>query len=342
MDALVTGGCGFIGRHVVQALLARGQSVRVLDISPPDVFHENEHIRGSILDPQAVKTAMTGVRRVFHVAGIAHLWVPRREDYDHVNGRGTEIVLRAAAQEGVERVIHCSTEAVLLPAGRPSGGSIDGTTLPPEGDMPGPYTRSKHRAERAALATARQGLDIVVVNPTLPIGPDDRNMTPPAAMLLHFLKGNTPFFLDCVLNFVDVREVAKGMVLASDFGRAGARYILGGQNIPLRDVLAVIGRESGCTMPKFAVPAAIALNMAKLIEWNADHLTGKRPAATREGVRLALRSAPFDTKMAEQDLGYSARPADRAIRETVRWLVINGSVSSPAPLTNVNVQRARW
>jgi dihydroflavonol-4-reductase len=306
----------------------RGQTVRVLDTSPPSGLHGIEHIRGSILNRAAVTTAMTDVRRVFHLAAIAHLWVPQRKDYDHVNNRGTEIVLQVATQLNVERVIHCSTEAILLPARRPSLTCIDGSTLPPEEEMPGPYTRSKHRAERAALAAAQNGLDVVIVNPTLPIGPDDPNMTPPTAMLLHFLKSKAPFFLDCVLNFVDVREVANGMVLASDFGRSGARYILGGQNIALRDLLTLIGNETGCAMPHLPVPPNIALNMARLIEWSADHLTGKRPSATQEGVRLALRSAPFDTTRAEQDFGYLAGPADRAIRDTLQWLKTNGHFSA--------------
>jgi len=320
VDALVTGGCGFIGRQVVRALRARGQTVRVLDIAAPDDIGDVENLRGSILDAAVVAKAMTGARRVYHLAGIAHLWVPQRSDFDRVNAQGTAIVLQAAAECRVERVIHCSTESILLPARGTTLRLIDESKVLSEAEMPGPYTRSKYRAERAALAAADAGLNVVIVNPTLPIGPEDPNITPPTAMILHFLYSNSPFFLDCVLNVADVREIAAGIVLAAEYGRSGARYILGGQNVPLRQLLAIMERESGHAMPKYAVPAPIALSMATLMEWSADHLTRTRPAATREGVQLALRSASFDTKKAERELGYSAGPVDAIIGETLRWL----------------------
>jgi dihydroflavonol-4-reductase len=331
VDALVTGGCGFIGRHLVRSLLARGQSVRVLDIAGAHDLPDVEHVHGSVLNAALVAKAMTGVRRVYHLAGIPHLWVARRTDFDRVNARGTEIVLRAAAERRIERVIHCSTESILLPPPGNARSAIDGSELPPEAQMPGPYTRSKHRAERAALAAAAAGLDVVIVNPTLPVGPGDPNFTPPTAMLFHFVNGKSPFFLDCLLNFADVRTVAAGMVLASDFGRTGARYILGGENITLRQLLAVMERELGRPMPKYSIAGPAAFTVAMLMEWNAEFLSGKRPAATREGVRLALRSAPFDARRAKQELGYSPHPVDGAIRETLRWLTATAGVPSGPP-----------
>ena len=270
---------------------------------------------------------MAGVRRVYHLAGIPHLWVPQLEDFDRVNVRGTEIVLRAAAEQRVERVIHCSTESILLPAPG-TARSIDGSSLPPESDMPGPYTRSKHRAERAALAASDAGLDVVVVNPTLPVGPDDPSITPPTAMFLHFMNCKSPFFLDCLLNFADVCEVAVGIIRAGDLGRRGTRYILGGENIPLRQLLAMMEQELGRPMPKYSIPAPVAMMMATLIERTADYVTRKPPAATREGVRLALRSAPFDTRRAEHELGYLVRPVDDVIKETLRWLAATRRTSS--------------
>jgi dihydroflavonol-4-reductase len=321
VDALVTGGCGFIGHHLVLALLERGEHVRVLDIADPhDLPSQVDFVRGSVLDQSLVAAAMTGVSRVYHLAGIAHLWVPQREDFTRVNEHGTETVLRTAPQQRIERLVHCSTEAILLPPRRGTMEVVDETFLPPESEMPGPYTRSKHRAESAALEAARTGLNVVVVNPTIPVGAGDRGATPPTAMLSHFLTGRSPFFLDCMLNLVDVRAVAAGMILAAQFGRSGERYILGGENISMRRLLQLMETASLRTMPKRAVAGSLALGMAALAEWTADHLTGRRPVATREGVRLALRSLPFDCRKAQQELGYCVQPIGEALTEAVRWL----------------------
>jgi dihydroflavonol-4-reductase len=197
---------------------------------------------------------------------------------------------------------------------------LDETAFPAYADMPGPYTRSKHMAEQAALAAARSGLDVRIVNPTVPIGPNDHNMTPPAAMLAMFLNGRSPVFLDCVLNLVDVRDVAAGMVLTAERGRRGERYVLGGENMRLSELLAMLERTSGRPMPKRALPAPMAFAAAAMAEWLADRVTGRRPMATREGVRLALRSAPFDSSKARRELGYESRPIDNALVETTQWL----------------------
>ena len=318
---LVTGGSGFIGRHVVAALRVRGEQVRVLDLAPPDDLPANvAFVPGSILDPQSLDAAMANVRRVYHLAGIAKLWSRDRADFDRVNAGGTTAVLRAAAARGVERVIHCSTEAILLPKLRGREALIDETVQPALADMPGPYTRSKLNAEQTVFAAVQDGLNAVIVNPTVPIGPGDRNLTPPAAMLAMFLNGQSPAYLDCVLNLVDVRDVAAGMVLAAERGRTGERYILGGDNVALRELLALLERISGRPMPKRAVPGWLALASAMVTEWTADVLTSRTPAATREGVRLALRSGPFDSRKARDELGYAPRPLADALADAVQWL----------------------
>ena len=186
--------------------------------------------------------------------------------------------------------------------------------------MPGLYTRSKHMAEQAALVAASNGLDVRIVSPTVPIGAQDRNMTPPAAMLAMFLAGRSPVFLDCILNLVDVRDVAAGMVLAAERGRPGQRYVLGGDNMSLRELLGSLESLSARRMPKRALPASAAFAAAAVAEWLADRVTGRRPLATREGVRLALRSARFDSGKARRELGYEPRPIQDALAETVRWL----------------------
>jgi dihydroflavonol-4-reductase len=317
--SLVTGGCGFIGRHLVAALLQRGEGVRVLDIADPvDLPRGSELVRASALDRPAVDGALQGVDRVYHLAGIAHLWAPDRAAFDRVNRQGTETLLAAAKAAGVKRVVHCSTESILLPKVG-GAGSVDEARPPALGDMPGPYTRSKHRAEQAALAAAGNGMDVVVVNPTVPIGPGDRNMTPPATMLSLFLNGSSPFFLDCTLNLVDVRDLAAGMILAAERGRSGERYILGGENVGLRQLLARLEKLSGRPMPKRSIPSVIALSTGIVSEW-LSKVTGAEPVASSEAIRIALRSAPFDSAKAKRELGYTPRPIDEALAAAVNWL----------------------
>jgi dihydroflavonol-4-reductase len=324
---LVTGGSGFIGRHVVAALQGSGVGVRVLDLAPPDdtVGPNVEFMAGSILDPKRVEAAMTDVRHVYHLAGIAKLWTRDRSDFDRVNAVGTATVMRAAAARGVARLVHCSTEAILLPARRTEA-IIDETVQPEAKDMPGPYTRSKLAAEQSVLAAVDRGLDALIVNPTVPIGPGDRNLTPPAAMLAMFLNGQSPAYLDCTLNLVDVRDVAAGMVLAASKGRTGERYILGGENVRLSELLRLLERFSNRQMPTRAIPDWLALAAAGVAEWMADHVTGRVPAATREGVKLALRSGPFDSRKARIELGYVTRVLQDTLDDAISWLRAAGVI----------------
>jgi dihydroflavonol-4-reductase len=316
--SLVTGGSGFIGRHLIDTLLSLGDDVRVLDVAdPPGALPQIDFVRGSVVDRATVERALDCVDCVYHLAGIAHLWWPAKDDYDLVNRRGTQTVIDAAARMGTRRIVHCSTESILLPRRRNGEARVDESAAPLLEDMPGPYTRSKFLAERAALGAARDGLDLVVVNPTVPIGDGDRNMTPPAAMLALFLSGRSLFFLDCVLNLADVRDVAEGVARAGRHGRAGERYILGGENRFLRELLPVLERKSGRRMPRHAVPAPVAVATGIVAEWMADWLTHRPPVATREGVALALRSVPFDCNKAKNELGYAPRPIDRALTEVV-------------------------
>lgn len=316
---LVTGGCGFVGRHLVDELARRGDEVRVIDVcAPPAIPAGVEYRNASILDPAAVDAALDGVERLYHIAGIAHLWASTRTRFDDINRRGTETVIAAAVRKGTPRIVHCSTESILLPK-RVNGHAIGEDHGPSFHELPGPYTRSKYLGEQAALQAARAGADLVVVNPTVPVGAGDANMTPPAQMMALFLKGGTPFFLDCMLNLVDVRDVAQGIVLAGDRGRAGERYILGGENVRLRELLELLERVSGRKMPKRTIPAGIALCAGVVSEWIAK-VTKEAPAATREGVLLALRSAPFDSSKAKRELGYAPRPVETALREEMAWL----------------------
>jgi nucleoside-diphosphate-sugar epimerase len=316
-SVVVTGGCGFIGQHLVAALSVRGDAVRVLDTTDPKRPTAGvDYIRASVADRAAVEAALDGVDCVYHLAGIAHLWRRDKDDFDHVNRRGTEVVLKAAAAKKIGRVVHCSTESILLPRRR-NGVAVDESAAPTLDDMPGPYTRSKYRGEHAALVAAKGGMDVVVVNPTVPVGDGDHNATPPTAMLSLFLAGGSPFFLDCVLNLVDVRDLADGILRAGDNGRAGERYILGGDNVAMRELLPVLEEKSGRPMPRRSIPATVALATGIVAGLIADKVTRTRPIVTREGVEIALRSAPFDSSKAKRELGYAPRPIDQALTEVV-------------------------
>jgi hopanoid-associated sugar epimerase len=325
---LVTGGSGFIGRHLVCALAARGHFVRILDPAPAaDLPPGTEHVCGSILDQANALRALDGIDCVYHIAGIAQLWSAERGQLDRVNRAGTESILRAAKQQKIRRFVHCSSDTVLLPPERPAGEIAETISLS-LADMTGPYTRSKYLAERAALAACCEDMGVVVVNPTIPVGPGDCNFTPPTAMLARYLAG-TAFYVDCVMNIVDVRDVARGMILAAERGRPGERYILGGENVSLERILSMLSRITGRKNIKIRVPSALALIAGVASEWVAAHLTHRVPLATVEGVRLALRSAPFDTSKARGELGFNPRPAEDAVRDAVAWLLSSGGARPP-------------
>ncbi|MHA7065687.1 NAD-dependent epimerase/dehydratase family protein [Azospirillum argentinense] len=313
---LVTGGCGFIGGHLVAALAARGERVRILDLQdPPDGLPPGVEVqRGSILDAAAVARALEGVERVHHLAAVATLWDRDPTVFDRVNRQGTRVVLDAAARTpGLQRFIHCSTEAVMI--GHPPPRRLDERADPGLEALAGPYCRSKYLAEKDALAAAAQGLPVVVVNPTAPIGPGDRLPTPPNAMLRLFRRGGPRLILDCVLNLVDVRDVAQGMILAAERGRVGERYILGGMDIGLGDLAERIDRLCGrVPLHRHSVPPALVLAAARVEEWLSDHVTRRPPRASVTGVRLALGGGGFDSGKAVRELGYTVRPLEASLR----------------------------
>ncbi|MBY0257052.1 NAD-dependent epimerase/dehydratase family protein [Methylobacterium sp.] len=315
---LITGGCGFIGRQLAQSIIATGRRVRVLDCGDPRGLPAGvEYRRGSILDDAALSAALVGIERVYHLAGDPHLWAADRRALARVNAHGTERLLAAAPP--VARIVHCSSEAVLF-TGSGTDAQVRDDDLPPLDRMAGPYTRSKWLAEQAAFAAARAGGNVVIASPTVPIGPDDWNMTPPAAMLALFVTGHTPFFLDCTLNLVDVRDVAEGLRLVGEKGVAGQRYVLGGETVHLRQLLSRLERITGRPMPSIALPGSLAMAVAIVAEWVADHISHRSPMAVREGVRLALRSTALDDGRARRELGYAPRPIDEALVLAVAWL----------------------
>jgi dihydroflavonol-4-reductase len=327
---LVTGGAGFIGRHLVQELRQAGERVRVLDrAAGPALPAEVEPILGSVADPLAVRRAMQGVERVFHLAANPDLWAADKGDFESSNRRGTEIVLAEAERAQVARFVHCSTESILKGGRAP--GPIDETAGPSLKEMPGPYCRSKFLAEQAALAAAARGLPVVVVNPTLPVGPGDHRLTPPTRMILMFLNRPPPFFLDCAFNMVDARDIARGHVLAAEKGRIGERYILGGVNLTMAEFLIRLEKVCGRVMPRRTLPYGVALAVGLFSEWVADFLTHKPPLAPLAGVRLAASPMIFDGRKAAGELGFAARPLDQSLAEEVSWLAAQGLIRPPPP-----------
>ena len=252
---LVTGGSGFIGQHLVATLVASGRQARVLDLRPPGRAVANaQYIKGSVLDRELVDQALDGVDEVYHLAGLPGMWVARKDDFHAVNCRGTEVVISAARKRGIARFLHCSTESILFRSAPAGEAGVEDTLLTVD-DMPGPYTRSKLLAERLAMEAAASGFPVVIGSPTMPIGPHDHNLTPPTAMLRHFLGKRFQFYLDFVLNLVDVRDVASGLILAMERGKVGNRYILGGESIPLKKLLEHVAAISGRNSLRVPVPA---------------------------------------------------------------------------------------
>jgi dihydroflavonol-4-reductase len=329
---LVTGGCGFIGRHLVEQLAARGERVRVLDLRPIAGSLEGvEQVVGSVTDPAAVARAMDGCERVFHLAANPNLWAPDPTSFDAVNHQGTRRVLDAAQKLGVQRLVYTSTESILKSYRAPRQSAralIDETVVLTLEDMPGPYCRSKFLAEEAAREAARGGLPVVIVNPTMPIGPGDDLLTPPNRMILGFLNGETPAYLDCEFNLVDARDVAAGEILAADNGRVGERYILGNVNLSLGELLPALQRLTGLPMPRTRIPYALAL-LSAVVSEGISNVTKKPPIAPLTGVRLARTSMAFDCSKARNELGWSCRTLAQSLRDAIRWMSGKGLLRRP-------------
>lgn len=341
MTDLVTGGGGFIGHHLVELLLKRGETVRVLDLEPGlgadrSLPPQVEVVVGSVTDDHAVREAMGGVRRVFHLAGNPNLWARRKDVFERVNHHGTRLLLAEAARQGVARFVHTSSGAILFR--RPKRGN--GGDRPTLSDMPGPYCRSKFLAEQEALAAARRGQPVVVVNPTLPMGPGDRRLTPPTRMIVDFINGDTPAFVDFELNVIDVRDVAAGHLLAAEIGQPGERYLLGSAcNHRLSEVLAVLEETTGVPMPRRRVPYILALAVAAVSETIADRFTGKSPKATLSGVRLTRRPPAVELVQPAHALGLKPRPLRETLCDAARWLAAAGHLRRPLPHLQASKER---
>ncbi len=334
MDALtiVTGGAGFIGSHLVERLVGMGERVRVVERPSADTEHlpgDVEVVRADIRDRSAVVAALAGGRWVYHLAANPNLWARDRSEFDAVNHRGTVHVLDAALEAGAERVLHTSTESILTCA-RHKGPITEDVEIALS-DAVGPYCRSKLRAENEALARARAGRPVVVANPTMPVGPGDRGLSPPTRLIRDFCRGRLPARMDCTLNLIDVRDVAEGLIRTMQRGRPGHRYLLGGENLTLLGLLGHLSDLTGVAVPRCRVPYAMGLAVAAFSELWADHVTGRPPKATLTGVRLTRRTMQFDPSQSLAELGLQPRPVRQSLADAVAWLRQAEALESVSP-----------
>ena len=318
--SLVTGGNGFVGCHVVRALLARGEHARALAREGASLKAleglDCEKAVGDLRDPTALARAVEGCARVYHVAADYRLWVPDPAPMYAANVDGTKNVLEAARRAGVERVVYTSTVGTLG-IGADGIGREDAPASIDE--MTGAYKRSKFIAEQIALSAARQGLPVVIVNPSTPIGAFDYKPTPTGRIILDFLKGRMTAYLDTGLNLVDVEDVARGHLLAAEKGQIGEKYILGGENLTLKELFARLAALSGVPAPRFKVPYGAAYAFALVAEAWARAVSKQPPRASLTEVRMARRRMFFDSSKARAHLGYAPGPIDAALAKAIAF-----------------------
>jgi dihydroflavonol-4-reductase len=323
---LVTGATGFVGSHVVSQLLARGEKVRALvrPSSPAKNLQgmEVETARGDLTDRASLKAAMAGCRRVYHLAADYRLWAAEPSALYLNNVVGTRNMLEIARESGVERVVYTSTVGAL---GHANGHGADEETPVSLHDMIGHYKRSKFLAEAEVMAAAQAGLPVVIVNPSTPVGSRDVKPTPTGQMIVDFLNGRMPAYVETGLNLIDVEDVAAGHWLAMERGQVGQRYILGHRNLSLKQILEILAKVSGRPAPTVRLPHAVALGVAA-VSTLGSLVTRRPPLVSWEGVRMSRRKMYFDSSKAVRELGLPQGSVEEALSKAVHWFRKNGYV----------------
>jgi dihydroflavonol-4-reductase len=327
MITLVTGAAGFLGSHVARQLVARGESVRVLmrasSTNRAIADLPLEYVTGDLRDAASLDRAMKGVKRVFHVAADYRLWAKRSQEIYDSNVGGTKNLLDAARRAGVQQLIYTSTVATI---------AVDRPQLPNEftdarlEEMVGHYKRSKWMAEQEALSASKAGLPVMVAMPTTPVGPWDWKPTPTGKIILDFLNGKMPGYVETGLNFVGVEECAAGHLLVAEHGKIGERYLLGGENLSLKQLLDTLAEITGLPAPKLKIPHGLALSAAYM-DTAFSRLIGREPQIPVEGVKIAQHVMFVDCSRAQRELGFQAGPVKAALERAVRWYEANGYIA---------------
>ena len=326
MNVFLTGATGFVGHHVAKALAAEGADLRVLTRKSSNLANLEgipaETVVGDLSDPASLKSSLAGIDAVVHVAADYRLWIPDPAAMYKANVDGTRELLRMAREARVKRVVYTSSVATMHFF---TNGIVSNEDTPVSlGDMVGHYKRSKFLAEQEAIKAAQADQQVIILNPTSPIGSNDRKPTPTGRIVLDFLNGKFPAYMDTGLNLVDVSEVARAHVLALTKGTPGRRYILGGENLTLKQILDKMSAITGIPSPTVKIPFAIAATYAFFEELITGRIRGKEPRATLEEVRMGRKKMYASSARAQQELGFRILPVYPAMREAIDWFRANG------------------
>ncbi len=338
MKVFVTGATGFVGSHVAHALAEQGADLRLLVRAGSRTDNiadlKAETALGDLREPDSLKKAMSGCEFVFHVAADYRLWVRDPDQMYRSNVEGTRAIIRAAQECGVRRVIYTSSVATM---GFSQDGRLADENSPvTQADMVGHYKRSKFMAEQIALEAGSEGKNVVVVNPTTPIGERDIKPTPTGGIIVDFLKRKFPAYVDTGLNLADAKEVARGHLLAMEKAVPGERYILGGENLTLKQILDKLAALTGLPSPTMKVPHIVALGFAALDQFFVGTILRKEPRATVDAVKMGRKKMFASSVKAERDLGYKIVPVEHALRRSVEWFQAHGYVEPAMQVAAVN------